>query len=194
MKYYINEIKKWSIIWISFLTVVLFGWIIYAAIDNVWTNVNTIEATTWWVLSSDSWNKILANINNLNNRVSAIESNSWSKVSILSWPILINWLWSWVAWMASAVNVDISTLTTIPAWATSIIFKCSTVSYIDRNENYAVNVNWMTACQQNWNLASNKIDNGFWIAKLNWNLLNYQIIKASTQWTWNLYIVWFIKE
>ncbi|MDD2565456.1 MAG: hypothetical protein PHZ26_00125 [Candidatus Gracilibacteria bacterium] len=71
----LKEIKSGIIIGISFLTTVLLGGIIYAAVGSVWTNPDDILASSGAALKSDSWNKMLANMNSLSG---SINNSNWT--------------------------------------------------------------------------------------------------------------------
>lgn len=84
----LKEIKSWIIIWISFLTTVLLWWIIYAAVWSVWTNPDDILASSWAALKSDSWNKMLANMNSLSG---SINNSNWTLDTSWNWVLFDLW-------------------------------------------------------------------------------------------------------
>ena len=51
----------WLTAWLTILLTISLAWVIYAQVNNVWTNPTDLEAITWNSLTSTSWNKILSN-------------------------------------------------------------------------------------------------------------------------------------
>lgn len=61
----LDNLKKGIIIWIWFVSVVLISWTIFAAWQSLeWTEVDPDD-----ILSSESWNKIINNLNHLNGSI-----------------------------------------------------------------------------------------------------------------------------
>lgn len=61
MKKFFENFKSWLSIWLGFLVMVSVGGTIYATVNNVWTEPTQLEAVSWTMITSDSWNKILSN-------------------------------------------------------------------------------------------------------------------------------------
>lgn len=64
-------ILKSIIGWFTFFITIIFLWIWYAAINNIWTPPSSLEVTPSSKLTADSWNKLLGNFENLNSKLNA---------------------------------------------------------------------------------------------------------------------------
>ena len=69
MKKNVENIKSWALFWLSAFIVLLLWAITYSALENVWTPNQNLVVEEWATLTSDSWNKILGNIESLNTKI-----------------------------------------------------------------------------------------------------------------------------
>lgn len=142
---YINWIK----FGLGLLTIIsIFWWVIYAT--YIWNDMSTFNAWSWTILSSDTWNKMLTNINYLKQEVDTLKSSSTSS-NLVKEIIVWNWtdsdktkyVWLWNA--VSSVLID--GLDCTRDWSYNIIITQSLASnnnlYVRLNNiNYSNNTLW----------------------------------------------------
>jgi hypothetical protein len=103
MRNLLKNIRFWVLIWISILVTLLMWWMIYAVINNVWTSPDELEAKSWDSLTSEAWNKILANQKALSGAISQLQISWWSTtiegdVINIYWESNENMVWTEIFW------------------------------------------------------------------------------------------------
>ena len=61
IKHWLKKCLDWVIIWAWFSIAMFSISSVYWVLSNTWTDPSTLEASTWSVLSSQSWNSVLSN-------------------------------------------------------------------------------------------------------------------------------------
>ena len=65
-----QNMKWWLIFWLSALFVILFGQMVYWALKTEWTDTSSMQVQSGSILTSDSWNNMLSNVEILKNNFS----------------------------------------------------------------------------------------------------------------------------
>ena len=83
METIIQKINSGFIFWLTALSTFIIWWLVYANLDNLWTDPESLKATDWGTLTSQAWNNVLSNQNVLSGSLQ--DTNT--KVNTLSWRI-----------------------------------------------------------------------------------------------------------
>ena len=121
MKEILKQFKIWVIIWFWIVFTLSISWWIYAAINNSWTNPESLEVNKSDILSSESWNSMLSNFNSLKQDISWL--NEAPKDAVMAFAkseCPLGWIPAdWTAWTPDLRWVFIRWANSFDNWLTS---------------------------------------------------------------------------
>ena len=186
MKELTKKFSSWMIIWAWFLFMILLWAITYSALENVWTPNQSLAVEEWATLTSDSWNKILGNIESLNTKIEDIKNNSSGWVSGKSWFFTKSYklIWDWNASTRNCKKIILPEQC-ISEKSADVASPCSiimTQSYKDWDKNTGFGTNnwyWSTSPKFNFRIIPWWLDNNHHTWK------RWLLAWLSTAWTTN---------
>lgn len=195
-----ETIKKSLVGWLVFSLTAVWVFVVYAiTIWNTWTDPQELESSSWSILTSANWNKMLANMNSLNEKTNLvweqIVSTDTNTVTVSWLNYNLNWPYEWVfelnlfdtsACLISVYfNWDISTNYSsqqISSYSTGIL------SHNNTNNSSASVVAWSSTASF---IKSTVLSSTIWLTPT-WFIVS-EFRRTDWNWTWLRQILQSVK-
>jgi hypothetical protein len=133
MKKLLENFKSWIIIWMWFLLTITI-WVF--SYEKYYVNIDNV--TSWWLLTADTFNQLIENVESLNTRLERQED-----MLFVSWQFTNTWLMA-NSWKILSVNP--STLT----WTTNLVLDWSKFT-APADGIYSLTVGLFILSSKSWN-------------------------------------------